>query len=229
MQQRRLQLHLQAEAHPPLFVLADPRRLRQVMLNLLSNAIKYNSPQGMIRLGYEVRAGGVLRLWVDDSGRGSARAAGAAVPAVPASGAGELQHPGTGIGLVLCRELAELMNGEMGFSSDVGLGSRFWIELPSAAEPAPAAEVAGAPATESATALAGAVRGGSSGLPARIAGSAARHGGGRGMGGTSALLQLAEQTPALLLLDLDLPDGSGLEVLDFTRVSRAWPRCRCWW
>ena len=154
VQQRRLQLHLQAEAHPPLFVLADPRRLRQVMLNLLSNAIKYNSPQGMIRLGYEVRAGGV-RLWVDDSGPGlSPEQQEQLFQPFQRLGRENSNIPGTGIGLVLCRELAELMNGEMGFSSDVGLGSRFWIELPSAAEPVPAAEVAGTPATESATALA---------------------------------------------------------------------------
>lgn len=219
VQQRRLQLHLQAEAHPPLFVLADPRRLRQVMLNLLSNAIKYNSPQGMIRLGYEVRAGGV-RLWVDDSGPGlSPEQQEQLFQPFQRLGRENSNIPGTGIGLVLCRELAELMNGEMGFSSDVGLGSRFWIELPSAAEPVPAAEVAGTPATESATALAEVLCVEDHPACLRVLQEALRDMAVVGGVGSvrRALLQLAEQTPALLLLDLDLPDGSGLEVLDFMR------------
>lgn len=50
-------------------VVADPRRLRQVMLNLLSNAIKYNQPAGQITLSYQVAAGHV-RLLVEDTGLG---------------------------------------------------------------------------------------------------------------------------------------------------------------
>ena len=200
-------------------MLADPRRLRQVLLNLLSNAIKYNSPQGMIRLGYEVRAGGV-RLWVDDSGPGlSPEQQEQLFQPFQRLGRENSNIPGTGIGLVLCRELAELMNGEMGFSSDVGLGSRFWIELPSAAEPAPAAEVPGTPATESATALAEVLCVEDHPACLRVLQEALRDMAVVGGVGSvrRALLQLAEQTPALLLLDLDLPDGSGLEVLDFMR------------
>ncbi|MDD0844629.1 hybrid sensor histidine kinase/response regulator [Pseudomonas sp. Gutcm_11s] len=221
VQQRRLQLQLQAEAHPPLFVLADPRRLRQVVLNLLSNAVKYNSPQGMIRLGYEVRAGGV-RLSVDDTGPGlSPEQQAQLFQPFQRLGRENSNIPGTGIGLVLCRELAELMGGEMGFSSDVGLGSRFWIELPSAAAPASAerTDAAGVIAVPEALAQVLCVEDhpaclrvlqeGLRGI-AEVAGAGSVR---------RALLLLSEQVPALVLLDLDLPDGSGLEILDAMRAD----------
>ena len=219
VQQRRLQLQVQDEASSPLFVLADPRRLRQVMLNLLSNAIKYNSPQGLIRMGYEVRPGGV-RLWVEDSGSGlTAEQQQSLFQPFQRLGRENSNIPGTGIGLVLCRELAELMGGEMGFVSDVGLGSRFWIELPSAAEPAQVAAASAQQLQRSPTALLpvlcvedhpACMRVLQEGLRdmARVEGVPSVR---------RAMLHLAEQTPALVLLDIDLPDGSGLEVLELMR------------
>ncbi|MDX5370866.1 MAG: response regulator [Pseudomonadaceae bacterium] len=215
VQQRQLQFQVLAEAHPPLFVMADPRRLRQVLLNLLSNAIKYNSPRGMIRLGYEVRPGGV-RLWVDDTGQGLSDEQQAQLfQPFQRLGRENSNIPGTGIGLVLCRELAELMGGEMGFTSHAGLGSRFWIELPSAAEPAAQAQQHedAAPAPSRALAQVLCVEDHPACLKvlqeglrdlARVEGVASVQ---------RAQLHLTEQTPALVLLDLDLPDGSGLEVL----------------
>jgi signal transduction histidine kinase/ActR/RegA family two-component response regulator len=219
VQQRRLQLQLLAEANPPLFVLADPRRLRQVMLNLLSNAIKYNSPQGMIRLGYEVCASGV-RLWVEDSGPGlSAEQQAQLFQPFQRLGRENSNIPGTGIGLVLCRELAELMGGEMGFTSDVGLGSRFWIELPSAAEPPLDDRAKHAPEAQARRSLAQVLCVEDHPACLRVLQEGLREMAVVGGVGSvrRALLQLSEQTPALVLLDLDLPDGSGLEVLEYMR------------
>jgi PAS domain S-box-containing protein len=219
VQQRQLQLQVQAEAHPPLYVLADPRRLRQVLLNLLSNAIKYNSPRGMIRLGYEVRAGGV-RLWVEDSGPGlSPEQQEQLFQPFQRLGRENSNIPGTGIGLVLCRELAELMGGEMGFASNVGLGSRFWIELPGAAEPAAQAEAAETDTPAATRMLAPVLCVEDHPACLKVLQEGLRDLA-RVEGATSvrrALLHLAEQTPALVLLDLDLPDGSGLEVLERMR------------
>ncbi|NUT85202.1 PAS domain S-box protein [Pseudomonas corrugata] len=121
------------------YVWADKRRLKQVLINLLSNAIKYNRPGGHITLGAVVVDDGArLRLYVTDTGAGIS-------PALQ----GELFKPfqrlgkenssiqGTGIGLVLCRDLALLMHGTMGFLSEMGVGSTFWVELCSSAFPAP--------------------------------------------------------------------------------------------
>lgn len=118
---------------PPLYVKADARRLRQILLNLLSNAIKYNRHQGRIVLGYEVRPGGV-RLWVEDNGEGldSEQQARLFQPFQRLGREGS-NIPGTGIGLVLCDELAALMGGSIGFESEPGRGSRFWVDLHSSA------------------------------------------------------------------------------------------------
>ena len=135
VQQRGLQLQVMAAFDAALYVQADARRLRQVLLNLLSNAIKYNSPQGLIQLGYELRSD-CVRLWVEDNGPGltSEQQAQLFQP-FQRLGRESSNIPGTGIGLVLCRELASLMGGEVGFCSTAGSGSRFWIDLPSAAAP----------------------------------------------------------------------------------------------
>ena len=147
VQQKHLQLQVMEAAVPPLFVQGDPRRVRQILLNLLSNAIKYNSPRGMIRMGYEVRADGV-RLWVDDTGPGlSSEQQAQLFQPFQRLGRESSNIPGTGIGLVLCRELATLMNGEIGVRSEPGVGSRFWLDIPSAASPdGQADEAAEAPA-----------------------------------------------------------------------------------
>lgn len=135
VQQRQLQLEVLAEADAGLYVQADMRRLRQVMLNLLSNAIKYTPPQGLIRMGYELRSD-CVRLWVEDNGAGlTAEQQANLFQPFQRLGRENSNIPGTGIGLVLCLELATLMAGEMGFSSSAGIGSRFWIDLPGAAVP----------------------------------------------------------------------------------------------
>ncbi|SFI92248.1 PAS domain S-box-containing protein [Pseudomonas guineae] len=135
VQQRQLQLQVLAQADAGLYVQADIRRVRQVLLNLLSNAIKYNRQQGLIWMGYEVRSD-CVRLWVEDSGVGlSAEQQASLFQPFQRLGRENSSIPGTGIGLVLCLELATLMAGEMGFSSSVDIGSRFWIDLPGAAAP----------------------------------------------------------------------------------------------
>lgn len=114
----------------PLELLAEPRRLRQVLLNLLSNAIKYNAPSGRIRLAIETVASQV-RLLVEDSGLGIDQALQAKLfEPFQRLGRENSNIPGAGIGLSLSLEYAKLMGGSIGVKSELGGGSVFWVALP---------------------------------------------------------------------------------------------------
>ncbi|MGV6474838.1 ATP-binding protein [Azotobacter vinelandii] len=146
IRERQLQLQLIPMCRP-LYVQADSRRLQQILLNLLSNAIKYNCPQGRITLGYEVRSD-CVRIWVKDTGPGlDAEQQSQLFQPFQRLGRESSNIPGSGIGLVLCHELASMMNGSMGFYSEPGHGCRFWIDLPGAAAPEDQRMPSGGPPT----------------------------------------------------------------------------------
>ncbi|WP_447593876.1 ATP-binding protein [Aquipseudomonas campi] len=220
VQQRGQQIRVLAESGVQLYVLADTRRVRQVLLNLLSNALKYNSPNGVVSLGCDVRPEGV-RLWVEDCGPGlSEEQQSQLFQPFQRLGRESSTIPGTGIGLMLCKELAALMDGEIGLCSTPGKGSRFWIDLPSAAGPEPGAEVTWAMVADEALAPFAQVLC----VEDHPAGLRILQDGLRDMAEVqcatslrSAFALLAEHTPALVLLDLDLPDGSGLDILEWMR------------
>ena len=114
-----------------LVIRTDAMRLKQVLLNLVSNAIKYNHDGGHVTLSAEPVAGGALRIYVADTG-----------PGIPENKRDRIFEPfdrlgrealsieGTGIGLTIVSHLMEVLGGRVGLTSDVGVGSTFWIELP---------------------------------------------------------------------------------------------------
>ncbi|MEO6625173.1 MAG: EAL domain-containing protein [Burkholderiaceae bacterium] len=118
-------------------VMADATRLRQVVINLLSNAIKYNRPEGTVHVSCERRltsASGerkpCVRIGVNDTGMGiSADRAASMFSAFDRLGAERGSVEGTGIGLVITKRLVNAMGGDMGYQSEVGRGSLFWVEL----------------------------------------------------------------------------------------------------
>jgi len=139
-QKRGLQLSF-PEFTSPCFVHADRTRLKQVLINLLSNAIKYNREQGTVTVQYRRTPLGRIRVSVADTGEG-----------LPPEKLGQLFQPfnrlgqeasgeeGTGIGLVVARQLIRLMGGIIGVESTVGVGSVFWFELSVGVKPLAAAE-----------------------------------------------------------------------------------------
>jgi signal transduction histidine kinase len=109
-------------------ILADPLRLRQVLLNLLANAIKYTPPGGNVRLQLHVRAG-ILRLSVHDTGIGIA-AADLDRAFEPFERLAGSDVPGAGLGLPIARRIMELHGGSLEATSLPGAGSVFTACLP---------------------------------------------------------------------------------------------------
>jgi signal transduction histidine kinase len=115
------------------FVLGDAGLLAQVLINLLSNAVKYNRDAGRIHVYWEAAATGQVRVHVADTGIGiDVGDQDLVFEPFGRVNAGRSAIEGTGIGLSLSKALAELMNGDLGFTSQPDEGSDFWIELPEA-------------------------------------------------------------------------------------------------
>jgi PAS domain S-box-containing protein len=212
---------------PDLTLLADPTRLRQVLLNLLSNAIKYNHRGGRVDLRATADADRVVLL-VSDSGRGMSdlqlRELFQPFNRLGLEGAG---IEGTGIGLAIVKALVERMGGQVEVLSAPGQGSRFKVSLPRAQSAHAAADVAALPsATDRARPQAarrsvlyiednavnmlivGELLSGRSDIELHTAAD-----------GASGLAAARALQPALVLLDMHLPDMDGLAVLQQLRAD----------
>ena len=120
----------------PYYVLADRTRVKQVLINLLSNAIKYNKEQGTVEVKCTGGTQERVRVSVEDTGAGlNPEHLGQLFQAFNRLGQEAGGEEGTGIGLVVAKQLVERMGGAIGAESTVGVGSVFWFELNSVAEP----------------------------------------------------------------------------------------------
>ncbi len=121
---------------------ADRQRLGQVVLNLLSNAIKYNRRGGRVDLGCTATSDDRIRVELSDTGIGmSEHELERIFQPFERLDAQRSGIEGTGLGLALSKTLVEAMGGTIGARSEVGRGSTLWFELPVAREPAPAQAV----------------------------------------------------------------------------------------
>jgi len=132
--------------------LADANRLRQVLLNLLSNAVKYNREEGLITVEGASPPRGACALPSPTRGPASPRRNRPSSSSPSNAWAPKERVEGTGIGLTIAQKLMEAMNGSLGVTSTPGLGSCFFLELPSAEGEATSAAAPAFPAPEAAPA-----------------------------------------------------------------------------
>lgn len=216
------------DCHTTMVVRADEARVRQILLNLLSNAVKYNREGGRVNVS-AIAQGDRVRIIVADTGTGILEGQRHKLfKPFQRLGAEQTDIEGTGIGLVICKKLAEAMGGDIGFDSEVGVGSRFWMELPLDPTLSDEPAATGSPATKPAMDADPVARGRViyiednpinitvmrhvfrrlPGVELLVAESAER-----------GLLMVREGHPDLVLMDINLPGMNGMEALRILKAN----------
>ncbi len=203
--------------HPvDVLVWVDGMRLQQVLGNFLSNAVKFTPQGGEIRLHSSLR-GPRVRISVTDQGPGIPEAFRSRVfeKFAQADASDSRQKSGTGLGLAITKELIERMGGTVGFDCPPGQGTTFWCELPiqqSASE------------TDSRDDLPRILVVEDEPDTGRLLHMMLREGG-YGVERVQSLHQAREKLAAgryeAMTLDLHLPDGSGMQLIDELREKPA--------
>ena len=224
-------------------VLADRTRLRQVLINLLTNAIKYNRPQGSVTLGTR-HAGQHPTIEVSDTGRGLTQDQLTHLfEPFNRLGAEGDSVEGSGIGLVIVKTLVERMGGKVAVSSEPGRGTCFGVTLPGATWAGAGNEPARAPTGADSQAPAGAGRERTRAAQGRllyiednavnvllVRELVAQRPGVEMLsaadGSQGVALALAHR-PELVLIDMQLPDFDGFEVLRRVRAAPNGAALRC--
>lgn len=208
----------------------DYTRFKQVLLNLLSNAVKYNHPGGNITIKCTSPSPQRLRISVLDTGTGlnKEQQKHLFIP-FERVGAETTEIEGTGIGLVITKQLIEMMGGSIGVESQAGIGSDFWVEVNLIKETKPSIAITTSKDEQS-------IESETTSVPAKtilyiednpinqilieqIVESLTPHT--LILAADAALgLELAKtQSPALILLDINLPGMDGYEALKHLKAN----------
>lgn len=242
---RRLRLRSDLPQRSP-WVLANRRRLEQCLINLLSNAVNFNRIGGTISLATDT-AGGLVHLHVRDTGPGmTPDQVGRLFEPFNRLGAERTRVQGSGLGLAITKRLVEQMGGQLTVSSVIGAGSQFSIALP-VADPAGAPAPPAVPsAAQPSAGTSGAAPTDAVAPPPEPPSTVVAPGGRTVLyvednalnrlvmkgyfalwpqlrlvlveDGAACLAAAAAVCPDLVLVDLHLPDGSGLDLLPRIRA-----------
>jgi len=136
-EEKGLQLKIEKNSNIPEMLDGDGVRLRQVLVNLIGNAIKFTD-RGHVEISAglgKTRSSDQLMITVRDTGIGISQEAGPKLfkHFAQADSSMSRRFGGTGLGLVICKQIVELMGGEIGVRSEEGKGSAFWFTVPARA------------------------------------------------------------------------------------------------
>jgi PAS domain S-box-containing protein len=219
-------MEINIEPSPALRLIADPAKVRQMMLNLVSNAIKFTPSGGRIAIRWR-RVEALVEIAVSDNGIGIAKEdMGRLFTEFQQldTSSGQRQE-GTGLGLALTKRFAELHGGEVSVESDLGKGSTFKLRLPLQAEsPQTTAPIPSPPALapDPSRPLVLVVE--DNPQAAEILARHLESGGFRtelARTGPEALIMARDLKPAAITLDILLPEVDGWEVLNRLKAEEA--------
>ena len=133
--EKGLDLHNLVSPAVPKQLRGDSGRIRQILLNLISNALKFTSEgrvEVLLSVEGETASGVELRIEIRDTGIGMSPETQREIfsPFAQADASTTRRYGGTGLGLSITKQLVEMMNGKIGFESELGRGTRFWLTLP---------------------------------------------------------------------------------------------------
>ncbi len=129
--QNKIKLRMHVAADVPL-VTTDGGKVQQILYNFLSNALKFTPEKGTVELRATLVEDRTVRLAVSDTGCGIAPAdqAGIFDKFRQVDGSLTRESTGSGLGLAISKELAQMLAGTIALESEVGVGSTFWLDIP---------------------------------------------------------------------------------------------------
>lgn len=223
--ERGLELLLEVDPQLPKTALMDQLRLRQVLTNLISNALKFTHEGGItVEVWNDTLKNGqsAITFGVEDTGIGIPEEAHEQIfePYVQAERSITEQYGGTGLGLPICSRLVHLMGGQFGFETKVGEGSRFWFTLSTDMQPSSHPQEPNALVRPRGSAHVLVVE--DDPLNLQVVGELLESLGHRvtlANGGKQGVEQYTASQPDLVLMDIQMPDMSGIEA---SKLIRAW-------